>query len=33
VGIISHVEQLAETIPTKIVITKTKNGSRCTVVQ
>ncbi len=33
VGIISHVEQLAETIPTKIVITKTKNGSRCTLVQ
>lgn len=33
VGIISHVEQLAETIPTKIVITKSKNGSDCTIVQ
>ena len=33
VGIISHVEQLAETIPTKIVITKTKNGSQSTIVR
>ena len=31
VGIISHVERLAETIPAKIQITKTKNGSRCKV--
>ena len=31
VGIISHVERLAETIPAKIEITKTKNGSRCQV--
>ena len=29
VGIISHVEQLAETIPTRIEITKGKDGSRC----
>lgn len=33
VGIISHVEQLAQTIPTKITITKTRNGSQCTVIQ
>ena len=31
VGIISHVERLAETIPAKIEITKTKNGSQCKV--
>ena len=31
VGIISHVERLAETIPAKIEITKTKNGSKCKV--
>ena len=31
VGIISHVERLAETIPAKIQITKTKNGSQCKV--
>ncbi len=31
VGIISHVEQLAETIGTKIVITKGKDGSECRV--
>lgn len=29
VGIISHVEQLAETIPSRIEITKGKNGSTC----
>ncbi len=29
VGIISHVERLAETIPAKIEITKTADGSRC----
>lgn len=29
VGIISHVEQLAETIPAKIVISKGKDGSHC----
>ena len=33
VGIISHVELLAETIPTRIEITKGKNGSVCRVVQ
>lgn len=32
VGIISHVDQLAETIPTKICITKGKDGSQCKVV-
>lgn len=32
VGIISHVDQLAETIPSKIRITKTKDGSQCSVV-
>ncbi len=31
VGTISHVEQLAETIPTKIQIIKDENGSRCVV--
>lgn len=31
VGIISHVDQLAETIPTKIRITKGKDGSQCSV--
>lgn len=31
VGIISHVERLAETIPAKIEITKTKSGSQCKV--
>ena len=31
VGIISHVERLSETIPAKIEITKTKNGSQCRV--
>lgn len=30
VGIISHVEQLAEVIPTRLEITKGKQGSRCT---
>lgn len=29
VGIISHVDQLAETIPAKIQTTKAKNGSKC----
>ena len=29
VGIISHVQQLAEIIPTKIEIVKGRNGSRC----
>lgn len=32
VGIISHVDQLAETIPSKICITKGKDGSQCSVV-
>ena len=32
VGIISHVDQLAETIPSKIRITKGKDGSRCSVI-
>lgn len=32
VGIISHVESLAETIPAKIQITKNQNGSSCRVV-
>ena len=32
VGIISHVELLAETIPAQLQITKGKNGSRCTLV-
>lgn len=32
VGIISHVEQLAETIPTRLEITKGEKGSRCAVV-
>jgi exonuclease SbcC len=31
VGIISHVDQLAETIPSKICITKGKDGSHCTI--
>ena len=31
VGIISHVKRLAETIPAKIEITKTKSGSQCKV--
>jgi DNA repair exonuclease SbcCD ATPase subunit len=31
VGIISHVEQLAETIPTKLMVTKSKNGSTLSV--
>lgn len=31
VGIISHVDQLAETIPSKICITKGKDGSYCTI--
>ena len=30
VGIISHVEQLTEVIPTRLEITKGRNGSRCT---
>lgn len=30
VGIISHVEQLMDTIPTKLVITKSPHGSKCT---
>ena len=33
VGIISHVEALAETIPTRIEITKGKNGSSCHITQ
>ena len=33
VGIISHVELLAETIPTRIEITKGKHGSHCRVVE
>lgn len=32
VGIISHVEQLAETIPTRLEITKGKQGSNCRIV-
>ena len=32
VGIISHVEQLTETIPTRIEITKGKQGSTCRVI-
>lgn len=32
VGIISHVDQLAETIPSKIRITKGKDGSQCSVI-
>jgi len=32
VGIISHVDQLAETIPAKIQITKGRNGSRCEII-
>ena len=32
VGIISHVEQLEEAIPTKIVVSKGKNGSTCRIV-
>jgi exonuclease SbcC len=31
VGIISHVEALAETIPAKIEIQKGKNGSNCVI--
>ena len=31
-GIISHVEQLTETIPTRIEITKGKQGSACRVI-
>ena len=31
VGIISHVEQLAETIPNKIVVKKTRQGSICSI--
>lgn len=30
IGIISHVEQLADTIPSKLVITKSPQGSNCT---